>query len=789
MPEIEHELARNEYSRLPTITKYIVPQKQAAKRHYGSHQYFTKRAWNVIQAYIDNFTRPGDVVCDPFGGSGVTIVEALVMGRKGIYLDVSAWAGFLASQVAVAPIDLSVLASKFLEIEEVCAVKINEWWSMSDEAAERIKLKRWYPKSYILPRNADVEFVDELFSHKQLLALSELLHHIDRVQDEVARKLLRYTFSATLYMCNKTFISAKGRKESRGGSSIFSIYRYKVAKQSVNLNPWDVFNGRFKKLMACKTETNLLIGNRPGGSTNAKFIKGYAQKLTEYVDEESVDYIFTDPPYGAHIAYLDLTRMWDAWLGFKTSDEDRKEETIEAGDANHSATHFKEKLASGIAEMFRVLKYDRWMSIVFQHREPAMWDAVVKAAEAAGFEYVNTVPQPLNVIWSMHKKKNYLTVVSGELILNFRKVRNPRTLAIASVGSDAVSLIKDSAELTIVQTDGATTDAIYSDLIPKLLENGLLGEVSSKIGDITPVLAQEFDYDPASKIWTAKPGRKLGSHIPLDNRIRFYVKDFLNQIERQDRRATIDDIALHVLPKLKNGIQPTKQTLIEEIRKIASPVEGKYWALWDNPQQLFEFASDVTTGRAVHRPRKPEEEYEHDELLYLLADLGKSAGFPCHIGKKEQGYSFDGIPLANLSVKQLPFMRSASEYSKNRIKQIDLIWLDGGRPSVAFEVEHSTPVTTAVDRFIELLRVDQSVAERLVIVTPQSRKRKIDEVLSLSHYIGAPMYMESKIRYLWYTDVLDILDTFATQQPTKPAVLSAIQRALRAPMVNPKRTR
>src|SRR5258708_35147343 len=151
----------------------------------------------------------------------------------------------------------------------------------------------------------------------------------------------------------------------------------------------------------------------------------------------------------------------------------------------------------------------------------------------------------------MHKKESPGTGVSGDLILNFRKVRNPRTLAITSVGSDAVSIIKDSAELSIVQESGATTDKIYSDVIPKLLENGLLGEVSSKIGDITPILNQEFSYDSENKTWHIKPGRKLGCHIPLEHRIRFYVTDYLNYVARLGKHATIDDIVLTVLPKLK----------------------------------------------------------------------------------------------------------------------------------------------------------------------------------------------------------------------------------------------
>jgi hypothetical protein len=774
------------YTEIPTITAYITPQKQAAKRHYGSHQYFTKRAWNVVQAYIQHFTAPGDVVLDPYGGSGVTIVEALVLNRKGIYLDISEWAKFLAEHVALAPVSITSIHEAFHQVESDCADAINDWWTMSASDVDSVAITRWYPKGHPLPRNSDVHLVEDLFTHRQLLALSELYYHIQRVKDVTSRNLLRYAFSATLYMCNRTFISAKGRKESRGGSSIFSIYRYKVAKQAVELNPWTIFKGRVNKLIACKKETNQLIGAHPGGSSNAQFIKGYAQNLTTYVPPESVDYIFTDPPYGAHIAYLDLTRMWDAWLGFQTTENDREEETIESGDANHSPEHFKKKLTDGIGEMFKVLKYDRWLSLVFAHREPAMWDTIVKAAEGAGFEYVNTVAQPLNVIWSMHKKKNPLTVLSGELILNFRKVRNPRTLAITSVGSDTVSLIKDSAELSIVHNNGATTDQIYSDLIPKLLENGLLGEVSSKVGDVTPILTQEFSYDAENKCWHVKPGRKLGCHIPLNDRIRFYVTDFLNHAVRIGKRATIDDIVLNVLPKLKNGVQPQKQRIIEEIRKIASPVEGKFWMLRDEPQHVFDFAlpSLLISGQAPVAT-KPEGDYEHNEILYMLADLGRTTGYNCYVGKKEQSGQWEGRQLSHISMETLPFLRAVEPFTKDKVQQIDLIWLHGKRVAFAFEVEHSTPITTAIDRFIELLRIDPSTAERLIIVAPRSRQRKLNQVLGSSHYIGAPMYMEAKIRYLWYSDVVRIASHFSSQQPTIAALTEEISNSLHIPKAKP----
>ena len=61
-----------DYLAIKPIEGPIFPKKQAAKRYYGSHPYFTKRAWNVVQKYINTYTNKGDTVLDPYGGSGIT---------------------------------------------------------------------------------------------------------------------------------------------------------------------------------------------------------------------------------------------------------------------------------------------------------------------------------------------------------------------------------------------------------------------------------------------------------------------------------------------------------------------------------------------------------------------------------------------------------------------------------------------------------------------------------------------------------------------------------------------
>ena len=415
--------ADNFYLSVQPISGPIAPMKQAARRHYGSHPYFTKRAWNVVQEYIKTFSQAGDVVLDPFGGSGVTAVEALVLRRRAIHVDISPLANFLCHETAVAPVDLNAMSEGFEQVEQACKEEIQSLYKLMPRQLARKKIKYWYPHGIKLPQNADVETVEELFTRRQLIALSTLWHAIGEIKAPIIRGLLQFCFSGTLAKINRTFLSAAGRAESRGGSSIFSVYRYNVPQSPVELNAWDQFAMRFKRLLCAKKETNDEIGSFHSGE-NLAVIQGSATELERYLEPESVDYIYTDPPYGGNIAYLDLSTMWNAWLGFQVTQRDKQLEAIEGGDLGKTQQQYVDLLGESIRQMYRVLKFNRWMSLVFMHRDPAYEDAIVQVAQRAGFEHVNTAMQPVGIVWSMHKKKNPLTVLSGERVMNFRKAYN-----------------------------------------------------------------------------------------------------------------------------------------------------------------------------------------------------------------------------------------------------------------------------------------------------------------------------------------------------------------------------
>jgi len=133
--------------------------KQSAKRHYGVHGYFTKQVWNVVQEYIKAFTQPGDVVLDPYGGSGVTAIEALILGRKGVHIDINPLSIFLVESL-LAPIDFNLFAEAYINIK----TQFEKHAPRSTKEIQDALKKHPYPKGVVLPHNSDVNTVEELFS-------------------------------------------------------------------------------------------------------------------------------------------------------------------------------------------------------------------------------------------------------------------------------------------------------------------------------------------------------------------------------------------------------------------------------------------------------------------------------------------------------------------------------------------------------------------------------------------------------------------------------------------------
>jgi 16S rRNA G966 N2-methylase RsmD len=465
-------------------------QKQTARRHFGVHGYFTKQVWKVVRTYIETFTQPGDVVLDPFGGSGVTLVEALLLGRRAVHIDLNPLSIFIVKNL-IEPVDLSELGDSFQEVR-------NEYQENEPTTEKQIKrtLKQYpYPHGIPLPKNVDVDSIEKLFTPKQLASMALLKGLILKRKPSPVRNVLLLMFSGLLNKINLTYHSSKGRSEGRGDSGVFRYYRYRIAPKPADIDVMKYFESRLKKVVAAKKEIAPFIRKETLQDANVR--QGSATDLHD-IPDESVDYIYTDPPYGSHIPYLDLSIMWNAWLDLPVTEKDYESEAIEGGEHNRTKQDYADVLAASISEMARKLKYDRWMSFVFAHQNPAYWHLIIESAEKAGFEYAGSAKQN-NGQTSFKKRQNPFTVLSGQLIINFRKVRNPRTIGRISLGAPVMDIVMETIESVIAEHDGATLEQINDELVLRGLELGFLDVLAKEYSDLTPLLLQSFDYDDKAK--------------------------------------------------------------------------------------------------------------------------------------------------------------------------------------------------------------------------------------------------------------------------------------------------
>ncbi len=412
------------YTDIHPIDSPITAQRQQAKRHYGVHPYFTRRPFNVIRDYILRFSREQDCVVDPFGGSGVTAIEAYLENRNAIHNDINPLANFIAEGVAgLSNGKTSSYLEALAQLKAVCQPKIVEMEQGDVLSIEKTLQSLPLPENIRLPATSDVEFYHELFTPRQFAALALLKAKIDEIPDPDSRKGMLLAWSATLAKLNKTFLSANGRAASRGGTSIFSIYRYKIAKEPVELLAWETFEERAFNVIAAKREIDDAINlKRLIGGWHGSF-EARSQDVEELSHDlkGKVDYIFTDPPYGGHISYIDLSILWTNWLGLAPSQEAKQKEIIVGGELKHTEEEYKERLHKSIAACAKMLKNERWLSVVFQHWNVAYFEAILSAAAESGAELKAAIPQIGDPIWSMHKKKNKESVLAGELILTFHK--------------------------------------------------------------------------------------------------------------------------------------------------------------------------------------------------------------------------------------------------------------------------------------------------------------------------------------------------------------------------------
>jgi SAM-dependent methyltransferase len=148
------------------------------------------------------------------------------------------------------------------------------------------------------------------------------------------------------------------------------------------------------------------------------------------LQDQSVDLIITDPPYGSYVHYADLSNFWTVWLrdveGLGTVIDNREEAVIarKSFPGAKNAGDYLRLLEGCFSECARVLKDGGYMVLTFHNREPRAWAALYVAAVKAGFELPDDgiVFQDGIQSYKHTAQQRRAGSVIGDFILSFRKL-------------------------------------------------------------------------------------------------------------------------------------------------------------------------------------------------------------------------------------------------------------------------------------------------------------------------------------------------------------------------------
>ena len=100
------------------------------------------------------------------------------------------------------------------------------------------------------------------------------------------------------------------------------------------------------------------------------------------VPDNSVDYVFIDPPFGDNLPYAELNFLWEAWLKVFTN---AAQDAIVSGTQEKDLPVYTLMMTSCLKEVYRLLKPGRWVTIEFHNSKNSVWTAIQEALGQAGF--------------------------------------------------------------------------------------------------------------------------------------------------------------------------------------------------------------------------------------------------------------------------------------------------------------------------------------------------------------------------------------------------------------------
>jgi len=302
--------------------------------------------------------------------------------------------------------------------------------------------------------------VHHFYTKRNLWTLSKLFYLV-RNQNKEIRRWIIFAFEQSIMGMSKwsRYVPTHYSQVNQGLSG--TLY---VGSQVVETSLEYVISGKISRLSKVLKSINNF-------SNNEILVTCQSSSNISKVPENSVDYIFTDPPFGDNLMYSELNFLWEAWLKVFTNN---KSEAIMNNSQGKGLIEYKDLMTASFREMYRILKPNHWITVEFHNSKASVWNAIQDALMKAGFIVAEV--SVLDKKQGSFKQVTSAGAVKNDLIINAYKPikdHDPRYWKTAGKNFEQKFIEGYLRHLAVEPNIERTEKMLYSKLLTQYLSNEL----------------------------------------------------------------------------------------------------------------------------------------------------------------------------------------------------------------------------------------------------------------------------------------------------------------------------
>ena len=243
---------------------------------------------------------------------------------------------------------------------------------------EKLPARHWFPTDRMLDgdecrRNDSIGLtnIHHFFTKRNRLALAAVL---SRSRSSLSQWLVTGVLQRASKQHQIAISRIGGPKAGEGGATAGhrrgTLY---VPSNQVEFNPF--------LLVRKRLEMTLKALRQMYPSKGCQFTETASATALRLADS-SIDYIFTDPPFGGNIMYSELNSLWESVLRIRTN---AGPEAVTSKTQGKGLMEYQTLMHACFREYFRVLKPGRWITVEFHNSQNSVWTAIQEALQKAGF--------------------------------------------------------------------------------------------------------------------------------------------------------------------------------------------------------------------------------------------------------------------------------------------------------------------------------------------------------------------------------------------------------------------